>query len=334
MAEKIDFVVTWVDGNDEKWKKQKEKYAPIGGGEAHVGVARYRDWDLMRYWFRGVDKFAPWVNNVFFVTCGQVPEWLNIRHPKLKLVSHEEYMPKDALPTFNSNAIELKIHEIKGLSEQFVLFNDDMFLIDHIEPTMFFYNGLPCDYASLDYIQPRSDFWHAVLNDMILINNNFSLKKCMTENRKIWLSLKDIRSSLRTIRLSYRRKYFCGIKSYHNAIPYLKSEFDAMWERFPEKLNKTVHHKFRCNEDNMHWLIRYWRLASGQFYPRSQRYSVLKSVICDKDVSHVTEIITHQKKKEICINDDYKGEKFETMKRILQDAFTTILPEPSSFEIV
>ena len=35
----IDFVVTWVDGNDPN--------------------VRFRDWDNMQYWFRAVEKFAP-----------------------------------------------------------------------------------------------------------------------------------------------------------------------------------------------------------------------------------------------------------------------------------
>ena len=104
MAEKIDFIVLWVDGADPEWQKERAAFCPdaVNNGS---DVNRFRDWDLMRYWFRGVEHFAPWVNRVFFVTNGQVPQWLNTAHPKLRLVKHEDYIPSQFLPTFNSNVI-------------------------------------------------------------------------------------------------------------------------------------------------------------------------------------------------------------------------------------
>lgn len=90
---------------------------------------RYRDYGTFNYWFRMVEMHAPWVNNIYLITNGQRPKWLNVNHPKLKWVRHEEFIPKEYLPTFNASAIEMNIHRIDGLSENFVLFNDDMYLI-------------------------------------------------------------------------------------------------------------------------------------------------------------------------------------------------------------
>lgn len=331
MKDTIDFVVTWVDGNDEAWKKQKQSFAS-GCNDENDGIVRYRDWDLMRYWFRGVEKFAPWVNKVYFVTCGQIPKWLNTNHPKLKTIFHCEYMPASALPTFNSRAIEFCFHRIEELSEKFVLFNDDIFIIDSIAPTTFFRNGIPCDYAALGILTPLKEFYHIVLNNMILINNHFSVHQCLKKYPTKWFSLKDIRSTLKTILLCPFRN-FSWLATYHNAIPYTKSEFTAMWERFPEKFNGTVHHRFRCNEDVTHWAIRYWRLASGQFYPFSQRYSYYIALENDNSFARAIDIISRQKKKEICLNDVYQGDQFEKHKTSLQKAFETILPTPSSFEM-
>ena len=332
MEENIDFVVTWVDGNDEAWQKQKAAFSS-GCNNENDGIVRYRDWDLMRYWFRGVEKYAPWVNKVYFVTCGQIPKWLNTNHPKLKIVFHSEYMPATALPTFNSRAIEFCFHRLEGLSEKFVLFNDDMFLIDSVEPTLFFKNGLPCDYAALNIIVPTKEFVHTIVNDTILINRNFSPRQCFKEHPWKWFSLKDIRSTLKTILLC-PFPAFLRFKDYHNVIPYTKSEFMTMWERFPEKINSTVHHRFRSDEDITHWVIRYWRLASGQFYPTSQRYSCYVELDTWKNIAKAINIISHQKKKEICINDVYQGNEFEQCKASLQKAFETILPTPSSFEMI
>ncbi|MEI3411918.1 MAG: hypothetical protein V8Q57_00820 [Blautia sp.] len=57
------------------------------------------------------------MNQIYFVTWGHLPNWLNISHPKLKVVRHEEFIPPDYLPTFSSNSIELNLHRIKGLSK-------------------------------------------------------------------------------------------------------------------------------------------------------------------------------------------------------------------------
>ena len=39
---------------------------------------------------RSIEKFAPWVRRVWLVTNGQVPNWLNLKHPRLTVVTHEE----------------------------------------------------------------------------------------------------------------------------------------------------------------------------------------------------------------------------------------------------
>ena len=62
----IDFVITWVDGQDEAWQRERAKYQS-NAREDHSGC-RYRDWGLLSYWFRGVETFAPWVRKVHFVT--------------------------------------------------------------------------------------------------------------------------------------------------------------------------------------------------------------------------------------------------------------------------
>ena len=111
MNNQIDIVVTWVDDTDPQWIKKKAEHTGTESKEGNTEV-RYRDWDTLRYWFRGVEKFAPWVRYVFFVTDNQKPQWLNTDHPKLKWVKHTDYMPAEYLPTFNSNVIEWNLNRI------------------------------------------------------------------------------------------------------------------------------------------------------------------------------------------------------------------------------
>ena len=83
MNNKIDFIIAWVDGSDYEWQIDKEKCTGI---KSNADTCRYRDWDLLKFWFRGVEKFAPWVNRVHFVTYGHVPSWLNIKYDKLNII--------------------------------------------------------------------------------------------------------------------------------------------------------------------------------------------------------------------------------------------------------
>ena len=116
--EKIDIVILWVDGNDPKWQKEKNKYLETKGDSK---VNRFRDFDNLQYLFRGIEKYADWVNKVFFITWGHLPEWLNEKNEKLEIINHEDFIPKEYLPTFNSNVIEMNLHRIKNLSSHFII---------------------------------------------------------------------------------------------------------------------------------------------------------------------------------------------------------------------
>ena len=147
----IDIVITWVDGNDPEWRSEKNKtrYGKEQLAETDDREERFRDWENLRYWFRGIENCAPWVRKVHFVTWGHLPKWLNTKHPKLNIVRHTDYIPSGFLPTFNSHTIEWNMHRIPGLSEQFVYFNDDMFLLKRTDETDFFRNGRPVDMLAL-----------------------------------------------------------------------------------------------------------------------------------------------------------------------------------------
>lgn len=112
MSFDIDFVIPWVDGSDQEWIELFNKYAPSGKKKnIDFSAERYRDYGLLKYWFRGVEKFAPYVRKVHFITNGQKPDWLNTDCPKLNWVKHSDYIPQDCLPVFSSHPIDnSKVH--------------------------------------------------------------------------------------------------------------------------------------------------------------------------------------------------------------------------------
>ena len=89
---KIDFVILWVDGADKKWLEEKKKYKPTI--DVSDSIIRFRDWENLKYWFRGVEKYAPWVNKIYFVTYGHLPKFLKTDHEKLVIVNHKDFIDK------------------------------------------------------------------------------------------------------------------------------------------------------------------------------------------------------------------------------------------------
>ena len=182
----IDFVVPWVDDTDPVWRAKKAQYTGTQETEGNTDV-RYRDWDTLKYWFRGIEKFAPWVRYVYFVTDDQKPEWLNVDHPKIKWVKHTDFIPQEYLPTFACHTIEWNLHRLPDISENFVFFNDDVFMIGPTKPEDFFKNNLPCDHPKLGLLYPNGFFSHVLFNNIELLNRHFSLKKSIRANPGKWI---------------------------------------------------------------------------------------------------------------------------------------------------
>lgn len=135
----IDLVYLWCDANDPNFQKKKDELLKrMNLGQEANNVCRYFDNEELLHSLRSVEKFIPWIKNIYIVTYNQCPKWLNLDHPKIKIIDHSEIMPKNAIPNFNSNAIEHCIVNIPGLSEYFLYANDDMYLFDYVTPEFFF----------------------------------------------------------------------------------------------------------------------------------------------------------------------------------------------------
>jgi hypothetical protein len=333
MNDKIDFVILWVDGNDIEWRKEKDKYDPSSHKKS-VEEVRYRDWDNLQYWFRGVEKFAPWVNKIHFVTWGHTPAWLNVNHPKVNVVKHEEYIPLDFLPTFNSSVIELNLHRIKGLSDKFVYFNDDMFLLQTVKISDFFINGLPCDTVGLEVITAKDMFAYFLFNNVSVINNHFDKKFVIRNNKLKWFSAKNgIRLLCKTLAL-YPWERFPGFQDPHLPLAFNKETLEEVWKEEQALLNETCSHKFRDRRDVTGWLFRYWRLAKGEFINKEYNMGKYYNVTNDSESNkRAYNAVSMPKHKIICINDTETVQNFEHEKVLLKEAFEKILPNKSSFEL-
>lgn len=133
----VDLVYTWVNGSDPKLHSDYIKYSKERTYINHDNYDDNEDIDdeegpllrempTLKYSIRAADTYAPWIRRIWIVTNGQVPTWLNISNPRVRIVTHAEIFPNASnLPTFNSNAIEANLHRIPGLAPCWFYQNDD-----------------------------------------------------------------------------------------------------------------------------------------------------------------------------------------------------------------
>lgn len=326
----IDIVVLWVDGSDPVWQASFKKHAfEADKTKTDISFARYRDNGLLKYWFRGIEKCAPWVRTVHFVTCGQKPAWLNENCPKLHLVNHSDYIPEKYLPLFNSEAIELPMYRIPGLAEHFVYFNDDLFLVRPVDPSFYFsQNGKPKDLAFLGSVS-LGQLAHTYVNNEMVIDSVLDKTKAVHEHRSLWLNPRYGKKNLSTL-FYWKKVRNAFVRNSHFSQPYERWTFEDLWERAGDALEETLHHRFRSYFDCNHAVFKEYALYKGNFVP-ANNVKARMYLNFDDDINRIEHAILDHKYQEVVINDQMCDDYEERTKRI-QAAFQKLLPEKSSFE--
>lgn len=225
ITEPVDVVYTWVNGGDPAWQQSFRQTAARFGrsiDETALDPARYTSRDELRYSLRSVWAFCGWVNQIYVVTAGQRPDWL-LDDPRVRIVDHSEILPADALPTFNSHAIEAALHRIPGLSEHFIYFNDDMLIGRPVRPETFFTsNGLARVFQSDARVVGFED------------ERTLAVDTAALRGRELL------------------RQHFGKVVSHkplHSPYPLRRSVIDEIDREFPEKMESTRHSRFRSPAD-------------------------------------------------------------------------------------
>ena len=137
----MDIVIPFVDCSDKVWMMNAIKSGVFGNT---FSFECFYNFDTIKYVLRGISKYIPYVENIFLVVSNkeQIPEYIDTS--KVKIVLHEDFIPSQYLPCFNACTIEMFIHRIPGLGEEFLYFNDDMIPMNDIKYEDLFSEGLPC----------------------------------------------------------------------------------------------------------------------------------------------------------------------------------------------
>ena len=159
----IDVVITWVDGADPAHRARREVAQERMARQLHPNGVNPHRWGTsneLTYCLRSLANHAPWVRHVWIVTDDQNPDLSALPGPfgaRVRVIDHRVIFAghEAHLPTFNSVAIETLLWRIPDLAEQFVYFNDDVFLTGARTPSDVFRGGLPvlrgkwADYSAL-----------------------------------------------------------------------------------------------------------------------------------------------------------------------------------------
>lgn len=293
----VDIIVPYVNNQDPIWQAEYNKYKNSAGLK---GNERFRDLHLFKYFFRSIEKNCPWCRYVFLVLSGssQIPEWLNVNHPKLKIIYHADYIPKEFLPTFNSNVIEMFYSNIEELSDNFILCNDDFFFMKNVS---FFENNKPklsrkiqCN--CLWRCAPGGD--HCFVDT---INNNNKLISKFTGKRPF----------------TYQHFH---VPTAHN-----KTFHKFIWSKFENELyNSLKDSRFRTSKNYTQWLFEDFAKISDKFSVNSNIYNNV-NVFTMKDT-----YFNVNKYDLICFNDDINFNNKSVMNFI--KAMEKTFPNESSFE--
>ncbi|CAM1333276.1 Stealth CR1 domain-containing protein [Tenacibaculum aestuariivivum] len=146
----IDAVITWVDGDDELHQQKILPFLEDKKIVTNKGFrTRFDQVEEIKYTVNSIIKYAPFIRNIYIVTDNQTPKFIKNKkkgdYENVFIINHEAIFKEDAnfLPVFNCRPIETKLYRIPNLSEHFIYFNDDMFLVREVKIADFFIDGKP-----------------------------------------------------------------------------------------------------------------------------------------------------------------------------------------------
>ena len=234
---------------------------------------------------------------VMSISESQIPQWLNTQNERIHIVWDWEIVPREYLPVFNSNVIDLYISRIDGLSEHYLYACDDYIVMRNLQPEDFFSdNGIKLDvdkYQFNDWTYSRT-----IINSNQLICPQYIVK---TDD--------------------YHLLPYCQ----HAIVPHLKSENQKILEKYQKEIENSLS-RFRESK-NLTWLIYPLSLMmKGQLekgYIKTKLNALYnESSVINTDFSDCDVIV---------LNDEFCGD-FEKAKAMLINRLEEVLPSKSEFE--
>ena len=231
------------------------------------------------------------------------------------------------------------MHRIKGLSEQFVYFNDDCFLNAPVFPEFFFRDGLPCDNNKESMMnvpiynnQDKYGIYMSILANVGVLNAYFDRRQTVHRSLKRWYGFHLGKKGLLLSFLLRRSRRFIGFQWRHFEQPFLKSTFEDAWENASEQLYASCT-RFREEVQLTPYFFRYWQFATNRFYPMKLYKSIHYNLRMSK-LDWVERALQNKETMSICLNDtaNCPDDEFYAINCELQRILNQKYPLKSSFE--
>ncbi len=291
----MDIVITYVDGLDPLWRKDYEKALDVPAMSK-----RFRDWGTLKYLLRGIEVHMPFVENVYLVVArdSQVPSWVDRK--VLKVVLHEDIIPAEHLPTFNSTTIEMFLHKIPGLAERFIYFNDDIFPLADCTPDDFYMDGKTAMGFSTCLFS-KSLYKKQVKNGYVLAAKALGIKPGMFFKRP-----------------------------QHTCSPMRKSVCEELYAKVEPEIMASLSRLRTVDNMNQHMYLNYMYL-SGRAVSRRIPGKFFSMALASPD--RIADYICNPRRKLLCINDvNFAEDKFLSYRDTILKGFMAHFPDKSRFE--
>ena len=291
----MDIVITYVNGLVPEWRDSYVKTA----GKPFI-EKRFRDWGTLKYLMRGIEANMPFIKNVHLVVSheSQVPKWVN--HRNLNIVLHRDIIPAELLPTFNSNTIEMHLHNISDLAEKFLYFNDDMFPVAPLRAEDFFREGK----AVIGFTK------HFMACNMF--------KKICRNSDRLARKAAGIGES----RFFLRPQHICS--------PMLKSLCKEAYGKARREIISSLS-RTRTAENCTQYMFLDYMFLKGKII--NEKIEKRHFSLAMTTAGSISRFITHPTRKMVCINDVHLSQRrYAILQRVITEAFETRFPKKSKYE--
>lgn len=296
----IDLIITYVNGSDRHWVRDYIKTTGI----TMPSATRFRSWGTLKYLFRGISRYMPFVRQIVLVVArpSQVPLWVDTN--KVRIVYHEDFIPKNLLPTFNSCTIESFFWNIKGLSDKIIYFNDDMFPIGDMDISTFFTGDSP----NIKFTEPRTyskdNIYHSQCRSgMDMITKALNLPTF--EKGKI-------------------------IRPYHISTSMTMESMKKVGELCETDIISHSSSLRLVNNVNQ-YIYSYYQYFAGEYEPKIVNYKYFE--IYEKTIKDISNEILSGNYQMLCLNDTDKIKDYNRVRYLLTEAFSKKYPAKCEYEL-
>ena len=295
----IDAVITYVNSSDQSWYREYVRKTKTH----NPTPTRFRSWGTLKYLMRGIAEYMPFIRQIVLVVSApsQVPVWVN--QENVRIVYHQDFIPKKFLPTFNSCTIESFFWNIPDLADRIIYFNDDIFPNSPMTEGDFFTGTTPhIEFLFYERFQ-QTIFRQQCRSGLDAI----AAKLGLPEYPKDALVVPE-----------------------HTILPMIKDNMIRTGELcrdIIEKVSTALRNQNNLNQ----YIYAYYQYFTNDYIPGEVKFKYID--LHEKSIETALDYLLLEKCQVLCLNDSEKIKDYPKLRYRLTQAFEQKLPNKSKYEL-